>query len=187
MDDDAEHGAPRLAACTGAEDAAIRVEVLDPHSLVTLAEKIRLEQWLHAAVDAVGACGAVRVRLVSDREMAAAHQRYAGVAGTTDVLTFDMRDEDEDLEPGAGTLDVDIWACVDEARRQAAGRGLAVERELLLYCIHGVLHCLGYDDHDDAEYARMHAEEDRILETIGVGRTFARSPVMSGGVGGEGR
>jgi probable rRNA maturation factor len=79
---------------------------------------------------------------------------------------------------------------VDEARRQAAGRALPVERELLLYCVHGVLHCLGYDDHDDAEYVRMHAEEDRILEAIGVGRTFAALPVTSGSArarGGEAR
>jgi rRNA maturation RNase YbeY len=177
MDDDAEHGAPNLAACTGRDDAAIHVEVLDPHVLVTGAERVRLEEWLHAAILASGASGAVRVRLVADPEMATAHERYAGVEGTTDVLTFDMRDEDEDLEPGAGMLDVDVWACVDEARRQAGPRGLPVERELLLYCLHGVLHCLGYDDHDEAEFARMHAEEDRILEAIGVGRTFATSEV----------
>ena len=52
-------------------------------------------------------------------------------------------------------------------------RSHPVERELLLYIIHGILHCLGEDDHDDDAYARMHAREDDLLEAIGVGRTFA--------------
>lgn len=119
--------------------------------------------------------GSVRVRLVGDGEMSAAHSKYAGIDGTTDVLTFDMRDEvegqAEDLP--AGPLDVDLWVCVDEARRQAGVRGIEPARELLLYCLHGILHCLGHDDHSDAGFARMHAEEDRILEVIGVGTTFA--------------
>jgi len=43
----------------------------------------------------------------------------------------------------------------------------------LLYVVHGVLHCLGHDDHDEAGYASMHALEDRVLYAIGVGATFA--------------
>ncbi|VAX42159.1 hypothetical protein MNBD_PLANCTO03-1432, partial [hydrothermal vent metagenome] len=70
-------------------------------------------------------------------------------------------------------LDVDLLLCVDEARRQAEARGFTIERELLLYLVHGVLHCLGYDDHTEADAARMHAEEDRLLEAAGVGATYA--------------
>lgn len=99
--------------------------------------------------------------------MAAAHSGFLGVDGTTDVLTFDL------TEPGQPDLDVDILVCVDEARRQGAARGHGVERELLLYIVHGVLHCLGHDDHDPSAAARMHAEEDRILEAVGVGPTYA--------------
>ena len=114
-----------------------------------------------------GGGGEVRVRVVGDQEMAAAHERYSGVAGTTDVLTFNL------AEAGDG-LDVDVLVCMDEAERQAGRRGHAVERELLLYVIHGVLHCLGHDDHDEAAAARMHAEEDRVLEAVGVGATYGR-------------
>ena len=105
--------------------------------------------------------------------MAGAHQRYAGVSGTTDVLTFDL------AESGAGRLDADLLVCFDEAARQAAGRGHDVATELLLYIVHGVLHCLGQDDHDPAAASRMHAEEDRVLEAIGVGRVYG------GGEGGR--
>lgn len=145
------------------------MEVLDPHGLMTRAGLRWLADKAAAAAGVLAYAGEVRVRIVGDDEMAVAHEKYSGVSGTTDVLTFDLRDD-----PSAGgPLDTDILVCADEARRQAAARGLNVERELLLYIVHGVLHCLGFDDHDEAGHRAMHEEEDRVLEAIGVGRTFA--------------
>lgn len=113
----------------------------------------------------------VRVRIVADAEMAALHLKYSKIPGTTDVLTFDLAEgAAADGEP----LDVDIVVCLDEADRQAAARGHGPELELLLYILHGVLHCLGEDDHDDAAFAAMHAREDAILTTIGLTALFAR-------------
>jgi probable rRNA maturation factor len=177
MDDDeetcsCEAAARRGSACDRTGVAAVHIEVVDPWGLVTDAERRTLSERLGAAVVAAQGGGEVRVRLVRDAEMSDAHARYGGEEGTTDVLTFDMRDE-RGVEPSSGALDVDIWACVDEARRQAAARGHGVDVELLLYCLHGVLHCLGHDDHDPAGFERMHAEEDRILQGIGVGRVYA--------------
>lgn len=122
------------------------------------------------ALRPLGCSGEVRVRVVADAEMAEAHERWSGVPGTTDVLTFDLR------EGGKGPLDVDLLVCADEAARQARARGIPAERELLLYVIHGVLHCLGYDDHDEPGAARMHAQEDRLLEAAGIGATYAVAP-----------
>lgn len=106
------------------------------------------------------------VRLVSDPAMIELHTRHCGLGSTTDVLTF--------CSSAAGEpIDADIACCVDEAVRQAARRGHSVADELLLYALHGVLHCVGHDDHDPEAYERMHAEEDRILSAIGVGVRFA--------------
>jgi probable rRNA maturation factor len=140
----------------------------------------RLHGWLAARLEAalafLNAGGEVRVRVVDDAAMAEAHVKYSGVAGTTDVLTFNLAENDN--------LDVDILVCRDEAVRQAAARGHGIDRELLLYAVHGVLHCLGHDDHDEAGAARMHTEEDRILEAIGVARTYATGGSGGGGGGG---
>ncbi|HZW09206.1 MAG TPA: rRNA maturation RNase YbeY [Phycisphaerales bacterium] len=134
----------------------------------------RTRRWVaeraRAALAPLGCAGEVRARIVADAEMAEAHERWSGVPGTTDVLTFDLREAEDD------PLDVDLLICVDEALRQAGARGIPAERELLLYLIHGVLHCLGYDDHDEPGAARMHAEEDRLLEAAGIGATFAVAP-----------
>jgi len=123
-----------------------------------------------AALERLEAFGEVRVRLVRDAEMATAHERHCGVAGTTDVITFDLT---EGASADGQELDVDLLVCVDEAERQAAGRGHALRNELLLYVVHGVLHCLGHDDHEDADAVAMHAREDEVLTAIGVGATYS--------------
>ena len=105
------------------------------------------------------------VLLLDDPAMTRLHQQTLGIPETTDVLTFES-------SPSSGPLDVDIAVCVNEAARQAVRRGWSCERELLLYVLHGLLHCAGYDDDTEDHAQRMHAVEDHILERIGVGRTF---------------
>jgi len=153
--------------------------LVDPESRVTAAGRLWLERHGAAAIAELSAWGEIRVRVVGDAAMAAAHERFGGEAGTTDVLTFDLTEPTKG--PGLkgdpvprGPLDVDILVCADEALRQAQQRGHSLEQELLLYIIHGILHCLGYDDHDPDQAARMHAVEDRVLETLGVGAVYGR-------------
>lgn len=143
------------------------VEVHDADGALSTDDLLWLREHAARAAASLGAPGEVRVRVVRDEEMAEAHLRFAGVPGTTDVLTFDLAGD-------ARTLDVDVLVCADEARRQAARLAHDTRRELLLYIVHAMLHCLGHDDHDDDDYQRMHDTEDRLLEQLGVGITFAR-------------
>ncbi len=165
----------RFPRAGGAADVGSReppaISLSDPGRLLESAKAAWLADRAAAAASELAVTGEVRVRLVTDAEMSLAHERFAGVPGTTDVLTFDLRTADEAAD-APNALDVDIYACVDEARRQALALGHDTPRELLLYIIHGILHCVGYDDHDDDACARMHREEDRVLEAIGVGATF---------------
>ncbi|MEQ9097477.1 MAG: rRNA maturation RNase YbeY [Phycisphaerales bacterium] len=117
----------------------------------------------------LGVEGELRIRVVDDDEMARAHERHMGDPTTTDVMTFDLA---EGAAERGAPVDADLLVCLDEAARNARERGHAVERELLLYIVHGMLHCLGHDDHDESSYQRMHALEDELLEAIGVGATF---------------
>lgn len=105
--------------------------------------------------------------------MSMLHKSYGRKAGTTDVLTFDLSDaQAPSLEPQASVIDGEIYICLDEARRRAGQMGHAPRLELLLYAVHGLLHLLGYDDHDPESYHRMHDKEDELLEAIGVGPVF---------------
>ena len=66
------------------------------------------------------------------------------------------------------------------ARRRARAEGVPVERELLLYALHGMLHLAGFDDRTDRDFAAMHRTEDDILTRIGVGAVFSPPGVRSG-------
>ncbi len=158
------------------------IELFDSTRRLHAGDLLWLRGQLEGALEVLGPPGEVRVRIVADPEMAHAHERYKGVEGTTDVLTFDLSGGDDGTDDG--TLDTDILVCIDEAERQARGRGHEPARELLLYALHGVLHCLGHDDHDEAAAARMHRAEDEVLERLGVGVTYAR-PESTGAEGKE--
>ncbi len=105
--------------------------------------------------------------LLGDSAMDAAHRRYSQVEGTTDVLSFPAETGPE--------VEVDLMICVDVALREAAARGHGVDREILLYAVHGALHACGYRDDTDASAAAIHAEEDRILSAGGGGVVYARN------------
>jgi probable rRNA maturation factor len=126
-----------------------------------------LEGCFDQLLDLAGAGDAeLTLAVVDDARMAELHEQYCGESGTTDVLTFDLRERPN--EPPAG----DIVICLDEAARQAAERGHATRVEVLLYALHGLLHLLGYDDHTPAEHAAMHRREDALLSAIGVGPVY---------------
>ena len=166
----AHHSAPAGGPQLDIIDADRR---LDPAAAAWL--RAAAGEALRAALNGSpgGAAAHVRLLIVGDERMSDLHRRHMGVDGPTDVLTFDLR------ESAGEPLDTDIAVCFDEAARQSAPRSAPPERELLLYFVHGVLHCLGHDDHDDADAARMHRREDEILSAIGVGPVFA-APVAGG-------
>ena len=107
------------------------------------------------------------LRVVDDAEMSRLHALHSGVAGTTDVLTFDNRDA------GDAAIDGDLVLCRDEAVRRSAEFAHDARVELLLYALHGLLHLAGEDDHEPDAHRRMHEREDLILSSIGFGPVFA--------------
>ncbi len=114
----------------------------------------------------------VDIRIVGDAAMDAAHQRYSGVAGTTDVLSFPAETQGDAAHDGGG-VEVDLLVCCDVAAREAMVRSHAIERELLLYAVHGTLHACGFRDDTEVAAQAIHAEEDRILSAGGIGVVYA--------------
>jgi probable rRNA maturation factor len=110
--------------------------------------------------------------LVGDRRMAELHERFMGIAGPTDVLTFEL-DHDARGRVTAG----EVVVCVPFAVRQARQTGVAVRKEVLLYALHGMLHLCGFDDRTARDFAVMHEREDDILKKLGVGAVFARKAI----------
>jgi probable rRNA maturation factor len=82
------------------------------------------------------------------------HIRYMGEAGPTDVLSFPM---------GEDGLLGDVIVCPEVA---AGNNPADPAAELRLLVVHGVLHVLGYDHHDERERAEMWARQGRYSGVV---------------------
>jgi probable rRNA maturation factor len=166
----------------------IAIDLIDATKRLRPDQLAFIDSHLRRAIELLGASGDVRIRIVDDPEMAQNHQDFCGVEGTTDVITFDLSDPDANPEAKPAidlgpnnlvnvrnkiVLDTDILICLDEADRQSHLRNHPIQHELLLYTLHGILHCLGFEDHEEADHRLMHAVEDAVLAQIGVGPLFA--------------
>lgn len=100
----------------------------------------------------------ISVAIVDDACIASLHQRYLDDPRSTDVLTFDLRDD-----PADPILEGEIVVSAETARREAGRRRLPEAEELLRYVIHGTLHLSGYDDRTTSGRSQMRRMEDRVL------------------------
>ena len=162
--------------------ASLTFELLDPHNLLTQCDRDQIINWTNSVLSHINNPGSIRAKLVDDEQMAAAHLQFSGIPGTTDVLTFDLAGEEPIESPIENkVLDTDLIICVDEAARQAQTQSHTTAHEILLYIIHGTLHCLGYNDHTQDDYNRMHTKEDQLLTQAGIGPLFNTDTNQSGG------
>ena len=130
----------------------------------------------------------ISVGLVDDAHIAHLNQLHLNRKGTTDVLSFDLRDapstptvsnkEPKRVTPDTtdGPVEGEIVLSVDTAAREARQRGHSLDAELALYAVHGTLHLLGYVDRQESDAARMHDMEDSILSEIGLGSVYRANP-----------
>jgi probable rRNA maturation factor len=107
--------------------------------------------WKHKQPGAeIASVAAISVLIVSDRRMAALHQKFCGTSGPTDVLTFQHGD---------------IVISAASAARQARIFHSSLMAEIQLYLLHGLLHLAGFDDVAAHERRRMHRLQKRLLAT----------------------
>ena len=115
---------------------------------------------LEGVLEAEGEARDLSVVVVDDPTIHDVNRRFLDHDYPTDVIAFDLSGEG----PGADGEVVVSW---DTARREARERGINPASELLLYCVHGTLHLLGYDDKEDDERVRMHARQHELLARFG--------------------
>lgn len=103
-----------------------------------------LDRWMAELVaELAPAYDSVGVRFAGDRAVRLLNRDFRGKDKTTDVLSFPGEESPEGRHLG------DIVISIPTAERQAASRGAALETEVKLLLLHGVLHCLGHDHETD--------------------------------------
>ncbi|GBC93544.1 Endoribonuclease YbeY [bacterium HR15] len=111
----------------------------------------------------------ISVWLTTDAEIAALNARYRGVHQPTDVLSFPLTTGEEASRfcPGEATMMGEVVVSVETAARQAEPNGHDLLTEILMLCLHGTLHLLGYDDQTDAQRAQMNRMAVQTLRQLG--------------------
>ncbi|MGI9628464.1 MAG: rRNA maturation RNase YbeY [Longimicrobiales bacterium] len=124
-----------------------------------------IEAAARTALEAEGVGTAeISVSLLDDPAIAGLHERYLGVHGPTDVLSFNL-----DAEGAAGGspegLLGDIYIGFETAASHAEDRGIGLKEELTRLTIHGVLHILGHDHPSDEgrEGSPMYLRQEELL------------------------
>ena len=83
--------------------------------------------------------------------MARVHGDFLGDPTETDVITFPYGE---------------ILVCPALACDRAVDFGLEVEQEVLLYCLHGLLHLTGYDDSTPKLVKEMTRAQEKLLKRV---------------------
>ena len=115
---------------------------------------------------------------VDEPSIAALNEQFLGHTGPTDVLAFPIEDEPlpggrspdsggtgpgADVEEEQLMLLGDVVICPAVAARNAVEHGVAVDDELALLVVHGVLHLLGMDHETDRDAESMERLERELL------------------------
>ena len=107
-----------------------------------------------------------------DDAIRAINKEYRGIDRATDVLSFPLYERDDEIELLEGELAPfgDIVLSVPHAQAQAAEYGHSVEREVCYLVVHGLMHLAGYDHIEPEDKVEMRAEEEALLNAVGVTR-----------------
>lgn len=113
----------------------------------------------------------VAVVFVDEEAMEQLHVQWMGEPGPTDVLSFPI----DELRPGrdgevsAEGILGDIVVCPAVAQKQADAQGHALQTEVQMLTIHGLLHLLGFDHAEPDEEAEMFGLQGDILTSYRAG------------------
>ncbi len=105
----------------------------------------------------------VAVNFVNASTISSINKTYVGHMGTTDVISFDYRDDLED----EGDIAIELFIYPYKAYEESLKRINAYfAQELTLYIVHGILHMSGYDDIEKKDRIKMRKRESYIMKNL---------------------
>ena len=119
----------------------------------------------------------IALRLTGDDEVRALNAQWRGKDQPTNVLSFPLAEPDElgaESEPDGPELMLgDIVLARGVCAAEAADKQVPLADHAAHLMVHGTLHLLGYDHHDDATAGDMESREIRALARLGIADPYA--------------
>jgi probable rRNA maturation factor len=103
------------------------------------------------------------ISFLDEKKMVVLHQQTHGLSVPTDVLSYGY------LEPGKKMMDPvlgEVFVSVEQAKKNYRSFHSGLEEEMLLYLVHGILHCFGYDDTSAASRKAMRRRERFYMDVF---------------------
>lgn len=122
--------------------------------------RVGLARFAKRAREAVGLRGEVDVLLTTDAVVRRLNREYRGKDKATDVLSFPAPEEIAAEHAG------DLAVSLQTAGKQAKEHGHALEAEVRVLLLHGLLHLDGMDH--EVDRGEMAAREAELRETLGL-------------------
>jgi len=122
-----------------------------------------LRRWAELALQEHARPAELVIRIVDEAEITALNRRYRGKDGTTNVLSFPY----QGIAEVPSNLLGDVVICAPVVAAEAAVQGKPLAAHWAHLVIHGVLHLLGYDHHQDDDASRMERRESALLTGLG--------------------
>ena len=101
--------------------------------------------------------------------------KWRGKDKPTNVLSFPMVESYELQDENVAEKELllgDIILAHGVCEAEAGEKGVSFEEHTTHLLVHGTLHLLGYDHHDDTEAAEMEAREVRALARLGIANPY---------------
>lgn len=107
----------------------------------------------------------IDILLVSNSQIRKMNAKHLNHNYETDVISFSYSESLQKAK--ASGLEGDLIVSLEMAKQQARFNGHPFINEVLLYVCHGILHLLGYDDHDPNKKKEMFKKQTQLLNDAG--------------------
>lgn len=152
----------------------MKFDIVNDYGALEPAWLERLEEILPLYAEQEGLPDSLVIGLTfcDDDAIRAINAEYRGIDRATDVLSFPLYERDDEIELFDDELSPfgDIVLSVPHAIAQAEEYGHSVEREVCYLVVHGLMHLAGYDHIEPEDKSEMRAEEEALLNKVGVTR-----------------
>jgi probable rRNA maturation factor len=138
----------------------VEIEIADNQEFVQL-RRASLRRLVHQVLRAEEVTSArIVLAFVDNNVIHRVNREHLKHDYPTDVITFPYASDPNSIHG-------EIVISTEFAASQAPRYGHSVEHEVMLYIIHGLLHLVGYDDHEARDARRMKRRQEQLLEEWG--------------------
>ena len=116
-------------------------------------------KWLKLVAESeIRRIGDISIIFCSDNYILDVNQKYLNHDYFTDIITFDYCEGDK--------LSGDLFISVDSVMENSVEYGTEFKDELNRVIVHGILHLIGYDDHNKKDIEVMRKKENYYLSLL---------------------